>query len=325
MYYNRTLSPSFSALIEEDGELRWLFDFVKTHDELDFLIGKNNKKQWISVYRGLSRILTIIKTKELKTVKIEGAEAYKNISSNIYGKKDLPYNFKVELEYIIEAVKNEAEFDRYYKNEKEGYYQNILSRRFGILGDKNDDFVIVDKEAVVGYSNLKERNAESNELQEKYFKLQTDISLKDSKRYGININKKAVGNELDFLALNKEGDILLIEYKHGTNNPGIFLSPVQIGMYYDIFTKLPRAELEKAVFEMLIQKQKIGLINPDWIAPEKIRNIIPVLIISEYNDKSSAKQKFNEILSFSRKQLGSNFLNDLLTYNYTKSKGLQKW
>ena len=53
MYYNRTISNSFSGLIEKGGKLRWLFDFVKNTKELDFLIGKNKETESISVYRGL--------------------------------------------------------------------------------------------------------------------------------------------------------------------------------------------------------------------------------------------------------------------------------
>ena len=60
MYYNRTISKEFASLLETGSKLRWLFDFVKNHKELDFLIGKNNSKEWISVYRGLTRILTIL-------------------------------------------------------------------------------------------------------------------------------------------------------------------------------------------------------------------------------------------------------------------------
>ena len=41
MYYNRTISKGLASLLETGGELRWLFDFVKNHKELDFLIGKN--------------------------------------------------------------------------------------------------------------------------------------------------------------------------------------------------------------------------------------------------------------------------------------------
>lgn len=325
MYYNRKISNSFSELLENGGKLRWLFDFVKKQPELDFLIGKNNSKEWISIYRGLSRVLTITKTRKTDVIKLDGADAYKSILPNLYGKKSISKYFKNELEQTIKTVSLNKKFDRYYKNEKEGYYQNILSRKFGICGNKNDDFVIIDKEAVIGYPNQKEKDVFINKILPKYKKLQRDISFLNSKRYGKSVEKKAVGNELDFLALNKDGNVLLIEYKHGTNTSGIYLSPIQIGMYNDIFTSFPRKDLEKAVFEMLEQKQKIGLINPKWINPKHIRDIIPVLIISEYNYKSSAKQKFDEIFSFSKKQLGSNFLNNLSIYNYTEKNGLLKW
>lgn len=325
MYYNRKISNPFSALIEISGKLRWLFDFVKNRDDLDFLIGKNNSKEWISIYRGLSRILTITQSKNPNIIKIDGANAYKEMSISLYGEKNISCNFKTEIENILNAVAINPKFDRYYKNKKEGYYQNILSRKYGILGRKNDDFVIIDKEVVVGYLNQKEKEKEFNKIQPKYKQLQLDISANNSKRYGKNLEKKAVGNELDFLALDKNGNILLIEYKHGTNTSGIYLSPIQIGMYYDIFTNIPRKDLEEAVFEMLIQKQKIGLICPTWVMPKKIKDIIPVLVISEYNYKSSAKSKFYEILSFSQRQINSNFLNNLRTYNYTVTNGLLKW
>ena len=325
MNYNRKISSTYSSLIEEGGEMRWLYDFVKGNNELDFLIGKNKSKEWISVYRGLSRVLTITKSKKPDIVKLDGAKAYKNILPKLYGEKSTSIIFKKDLEHLVNVVSKDEKFDRYYKNKKEGYYQSILSRKYGICGNKNVDFVVVDKEAVVGYLNQKEKDTEFHKFQPRYKQLQKDISLKNSKRYGKNNDKKSVGNELDFLALDKNGNILLIEYKHGTNTSGIYLSPIQIGMYYDIFSNLPRKDLENAVFEMLIQKQKLGLICPNWVIPEKIKDIIPVLIISEYNYKSSAKIKFDEILTFSRKQLGSNFLNNLLMYNYTEPKGLLKW
>ena len=322
MNYNRKISNSFSSLIEKGGEMRWLYDFVEGNNELDFLIGKNKSKEWISVYRGLSRVLTITKTKKTDIIKLDGAKAYKNILPKLYGKKSTSIMFKKELEHLVNVVSKDEKFDRYYKNKKEGYYQNILSRKYGICGNKNDNFVIVDKEAVVGYLNQKEKDIEFHKFQPKYKQLQTDITLKNNKRYGKNNDKKSVGNELDFLALDKNGNILLIEFKHGTNTSGIYLSPIQIGMYYDIFTSIPRKDLEKAVFEMLIQKQKIGLICPNWTTPDSIKEIIPVLIISEYNYKSSAKQKFDEILDFSRTKLGLDFLNNLQTFNFTETNEL---
>ena len=45
MYYNRKPTDSFSGLIEAGGTIRWLLDFVKNHEDLDFQIGKNNVEE----------------------------------------------------------------------------------------------------------------------------------------------------------------------------------------------------------------------------------------------------------------------------------------
>jgi len=86
----------------------------------------------------------------------------------------------------------------------------------------------------------------------------------------------------------------------------------------------PRKELEKSIKEMIMQKKKIGLIYPKWKTPE-IKEIIPVLIISEYNYKSSAKRKFQEVLAFMKKRKGAAFLKNLKTYNYTTESGILDW
>jgi hypothetical protein len=325
MYYNRKLSDSFSKLLESNGELRWLFYLVQKRPDLDFLIGKNGSKEWISIYRGLSRVLTILKTRKPGIIKLDGADAYKKISNGLYGQKKLTEDFSSELIRLVSAVSNDSKFDRYYNNKKEGYFQNELSRIFGICGKPNDDFVVIDKEVVIGYENEQEKDKlyEKN-IREKYKILQKDISHKNAKRYGRDLNEKAIGNELDFLALDKQGKLLLIEYKHGTNTSGIYLSPLQIGMYFDVFNQFPRAELEKSVFEMLEQKKRIGLINPKWNAPD-IKDIVPVLIISEYNDRSSAKIKYQEIMDFVRAKKGVSFLENIKTYNYTTQSGITVW
>ena len=330
MYYNRTISNDLSFLLEENGQLRWLFDFVKKREDLDFLIGKNNSKEWISVYRGLTRIISIT-LKNNSTIYIDGAETYKNILPGLYGSKSVNFNFQNDIENLISQIEQNSKFDRYYKSEKEGYYQNKLSRIYGICGKPDDDFVIIDKEVVIGYSDNVVRTNILGEIQQKYKQLQREISADNPERYGKDLEKKSIGNELDFLALDKEGNILLMELKHGTNTSGIYLSPLQIGMYADIHNKF-KEELGDAVFEMLEQKQKIGLINPNWKKPNKIKDLIPVLIISKYNYATrvpnsiyDTKLKFDEILKITKKQLGSSFLNNLRTLNYTKDNGLSNW
>lgn len=324
MYYNRKLSDSFSKLLEPDGELRWLFDFVKERFDLDFLIGKNNSKEWISIYRGLSRVLTIIKTRQPDVIKLDGAGAYKKILNGLYGQKKISDDFSHELSVLVKEVSNDSKFDKYFNNKKEGYFQNELSRKFGICGKSNDDFVIIDKEAVIGYEDIHEKGRIYETIREGYKSLQKGLTQKDAKRYGKELDKKPIGNELDFLALDKQGNLLLIEYKHGTNTSGIYLSPLQIGMYLELFDRFSRIDLEKSVFEMLEQKKRMGLINSEWGCP-KIKKLVPVLIMSEYNERSSAKTKYQEVMNFVKDRKGNSFLSEMRTYNYTTKNGIKSW
>ncbi len=324
MYYNRTISQKLASLLEPAGELRWLFDFVKSHKALDFQIGKNKSEGWISVYRGLTRILRLTLTRDLK-LKINAANKYKSSMPNIYGVKDIDHSFETDLRELVKRIEKDKAFDRYYNCRKEGYFQNEFSRHYGICGLPDTEFVIVDKEAVIGYEDQIEKNNLFGTIQQKYKQLQKDISLIDARLYGQNLEKKAIGNELDFLALDKEGNILLIEFKHGSSTSGIYLSPLQIGLYYDLFSKYPKDKLSSSVLEMLEQKQKIGLINPKWKVPDEIKEIIPVLVIAEPNPDSSAKKRFEEILNISKSNLGNDFLANLRTYDYALNNSLTVW
>ena len=331
MYYDRKLSESFASLLEKNGKLRWLFEYVKRNDELDFLIGRNNYKEWISVYRGLSRIVSINPYKNSDYLKLRAAQAYENIDKtknlDLYGKHKPTKIFSKQLNVIINKIKEDEKFRRYFNNKKEGYFQNILSRQYGICGKVDDPFVIVDKECVIGYQDTDEKDKEYGKFHQEYKNLQEKISKIDSKRFGKDLQKKPIGNEVDFLAVDSKGAIMLIEYKHGTNTSGIYLSPLQIGMYYDLFSEFRNRDkigFDNTIISMLKQKQEIGLVNTGWKIPEKLEGILPVLIISEYNDKSRAKFNFKDVLNIVREEKADpNFLNGLKVFDYTLDKGLE--
>jgi hypothetical protein len=286
MYYDRKLSESFATLLEKNGKLRWLFEYVKRNNELDFLIGRNNSKEWISVYRGLSRIVTINPYKYSDDIKLSAAQAYEHIDKTknleLYGKHKPNKIFSKQLNVIINEIKKDEKFNRYFNNKKEGYFQNILSRQYGICGKADDPFVIVDKECVIGYKDIDEKDKEYKKFSQEYKSLQKRISNNNPKRFGRDLQKKPIGNEVDFLAVDSNGAILLIEYKHGTNTSGIYLSPLQIGMYYDLFSECrnrDRTKFDSTIISMLKQKQKIGLVNTGWKIPGRLEKILPVLII----------------------------------------------
>ena len=330
MYYDRTLSSSFAALLEKGGALHWLLEFVRKNEDLDFLIGKTIDEkgtitEWISVYRGLSRLIKIIPNK-IGTYKVDADQAYKNLWSSLFGIKGVgQLYFKSDLDTLLNMVRTNKQFDRYYNNKKEGFYQNIFSRRYGINGTERDDFVIIDKEAVIGYLDTPQKNRLLGTLQNKYKGIQAILGQNNLKLLGKNVAKKSIGNELDFLALDKDGNLLLIEFKDGSNTSGIYMSGLQVGLYYEIFSSYPPTDLQNSVFSMLDQKKNLGLINPNWTAPKSIKQIVPVLIIANYNYKSSAKQTFDIVMQQVKSQFGFNFLLNLKTYNFEIGPHITNW
>ena len=324
MYYDRTISDKLAGLLEADGEMRWLYDFVRNHNELDLLIGRNKSHEWVSVYRGLSRIIRVSLKRNSK-LKFDAAKKYKTMMPELYGMKEPDENIEDKIIEMIELIRKDRKLNRYYNSMKEGYYQNVFSRSYGICGKPDSDFVIVDKEAVIGYESQAEKDGLFGKIRYKFKHLQRDISLQNPKLYGKNLEKRAIGNELDFIALDKDGNLLLIEFKDGSSTAGIYLSPLQIGLYYEIFTSFSKKEIESSVFKMLDQKQKIGLIHPEWKVPSRIRELIPVLIISNLKPRSSARKRFDEVMKISRSHFGPDFLVNLEIYEYNTDDGLKHW
>lgn len=324
MYYNRLISTELAAALLEEDKMQWLFNFVKQRKDLDFLIGQNSSTEWISVYRGLSSIIQVTTSRNKLIVTAD--KKYKAIAKQmglaIYTDKNTTaFAFQDDLEKLLDKISKDDKFDRYYNNKKEGYYQNILSRKYGINSLPFSDFVVIDKEMVVGYEDEVEKMKIFGGMQQKYKTLLNKISSTNPKRFGSNLGKKAIGSELDFLAWKSDGTLLLIEYKHGTNTSGIYLSPLQIGLYSDVFecySKDKKDDLFVTLRQMVEQKQKLGLIHADWKIPSKIESIRPMLLISEFNPKSTGLQKYREILKICREELRNrNFLHDIEVCTYS--------
>jgi hypothetical protein len=49
IYYYRTLTNPLFKLLEKEGDLRWLVDYVKSNNDFDFLTGSNRGASWISL------------------------------------------------------------------------------------------------------------------------------------------------------------------------------------------------------------------------------------------------------------------------------------
>lgn len=281
VYYDRVLKDELVEIIKE--RYQWLINYVKEHNELDFQVGSNKSKTWFSVYRGTGRVLSIS-----KTGKLSAAETYMKLLPEFYKNPT-----KKLFNELLDKIEKEPNLGRYYINDKgeykEGYYQNLIGRRYTFLNNDDDSFIIIDKELVIGFENttIKKEWNESivGQTDGVITKVRAEIKSlpKDIKNsYG----------EFDFLGLNWNGDIIIMELKQ--NDPTkTYLSPIQIAYYNEQFKKLLDKITPEKLYEnikgMIEQKIDLGVLRipNNRQLPEKLSGkILNYLIVGEDQELS---------------------------------------
>lgn len=258
-YYNRTMNPAIYDQVKEGGQYHWMIQYVKDHAELDFQTGSNKNNSWFSVYRGTSKIIKIQKNGKSK---ISYEKKYRDLCPEYY--KDTTES--VHLNTLLDKLKTDPTLSRYYENEltgkkTEGYYQNLIARRYTFLNKPDDDFIIIDKELVIGFRNkiIKKRildkiDTELKNLLENKFR----PSLKSLRK-----NVRTTYEEMDFLGLSWDGDLIIIELK-GDDPQKTYTSPIQVGFYQRLMTQVLeeyQEDLNKNIHSMLEQKVNLGLVT----------------------------------------------------------------
>ena len=295
MYYDRSLSKDFEKLFND--VLSWLVPYVKSKDDLDILIGKNNNLEYCYVYRGLSKIVAIEKRANNK-YNVTASDAYNKLGVDLYGDLDEGKFNENSLEKLRQIVARNKNFDRYYNNRKEGYFQNKIQRDNGILATRDTTLLIVDKEVVIGYKDTPEKEKVLGEAQKKYMECKMELQKSNLVKFG-RPSKNMSGNELDLLALDRSGRIYLMEVKYGGNTAGIYMSPFQIGLYKRLFKKI---DIRENVKKLIEQKQRMGLLPKDWVVPDIKKGYVPELIIGAYNPRSCGyPQRYNEVMDYIQK------------------------
>lgn len=317
-YYNRTMSEGLLKYIQDNHD--WLIDYVKNEPSLDFQTGHDPQsgRSWFSIYRGTSRILSFACGKK-GCVSIKVDDAYRKIAP-----LDLFEDLQEPLfnEYV-RKIEQDSKFFRYYadasdSNRKEGYYQNLIGRRYTFNGKQEDDFIIIDKEFVLGFNDEESKKIWNQNIKEtlsdKIIKFREIASDKSMILPQVIKYEYA---EFDFLALNKRGDILILELKQ--DDPAkTALSPVQVYFYYLQFKKLlenNKTQLYSAIKTMVEQKMKYALIHQFEMPNNLSGEIIPCVIVGEENGLS---QVFCERYSMAK----NHFLPNMKAYTCEKDGSL---
>ncbi len=300
MRYARRLSPLFVDHLV-NGPLRFLisdFSLWNPADPfaLDLQVREGDRLMY---YHGTTALLTIGHDSATGLLDISASSAYAQAS----GYEDLIRKWRpVHLEssnsllpqYLLSAAAMSR--DGYYRNREEGYWQNRLCFGFGRNWRPGMDWLIIDREAVVGFGNDAERKSVLEPIQKKYLEVKESLQRGDPAKWG-QPNGKGLGNECDYLALGPSGELFCLELKHGANTSGIYWGCLQVAVYRDVFAAALR-QITDDIKTLVHQKVTLGLLPREALSrlPQgEFRRVVPVLVIADPNDDSSCWDLLDQV------------------------------
>ena len=276
-YYDRTMDDSFISKVL--GDYPWLIKFVKKTPELDFQTGHDPRqgRSWFSVYKGTGRVITFVSRRN--GYKIDAADAYKRIAPIVFFEHPTENSFVEYLSNIREA----PNLQRYYESDqgkKEGFYQNLIGRRYTFNTKAEDDFIIIDKEMVVGFKDEVTKTAWNKDIISNIEALIRNLRRDYKGRLPKDISSKY--GEFDFLAMTWDGDIIIMELKQD-DSLKTSLSPIQVRFYDEQFHKLLKEnkDISDNIMKMVQQKVDMGIINvpKGRSLPQKLSGQIETCVI----------------------------------------------
>ena len=306
MYYRRYLPEEAVRVILKD--YAWLIKYVKMTPELDFQItfnydkigaennktipDKNKGTSRFSLYRGTSRILSFEFSNKCR-LRIDAADSYMQNCSpadDFFSPEGLQKNPISNMDAYLKRINSRIDkYGRYYINKDgrvEGFFQNLLNRRYTLTPKPEDDFIIFDREFEFGFSSKdqeKKWNYEASKL--------IDKLRGEAKRDGVVFNstymEKNGFDEIDGIGINKNGDLIILEVKHPRNHEGIAYGPMQVRYYVEQLRKAIddpyfKTEFFGSIIKIVEQKRRMGILSlpKNWIMPTKLSGkIIPYLIV----------------------------------------------
>ncbi len=307
-------------------------------------------KSWFSIYKGTGRVITIMEDGiPRQPCKKEETDENGNTKRKYHlapcQKSGVEFA-KEDMDSIMARWDNEIkDKGRYYMDglgeKKEGYYQTLISRRHSLDCKVDDWLLIFDKEFKLGYANadiqdevIKIIKLRANDLACKIFdffdkkhgkwngskgtspwKLPGDMKKKERINPTIAPDPKILkemkaSTECDFVGLNKNGDLVLLELKRPEDSVKIYLAPLQVATYNELVSEYLKNEndLEKVINEMVIQKRKLGMMNTTWDFPMKLSGKVELAVVVGSTDEKKPGdltiKKFKNVRQVVENQIG---------------------
>jgi hypothetical protein len=308
MKYERILTSDFLELLKPGGRMAWLLPLALTVPQSEpwALDVQLRRKNTVMFYQGTTCVLSV--HYELSAgrprISFSADKAYvraEQPSATAYAA--LMHSWPIEqacalessCRAYLEAVMNSTS-TRYYNNQKEGFWQNRLAVRFGRAFTTADEWLIVDRECVIELGVAPNERRQLKNIITRHEELSATLQREDKARFGSRPIR--FGVELDFLAINRDGELACVELKYGDNPSGIYWAPLQVSVYQQMY-QLALPQIAARIDEMVRQKVALQLLPGEALRrlPLKAHIAHPVVAVAAPNARSGCWKSLSIVQS----------------------------
>jgi hypothetical protein len=297
----RRLAPSaLLAALGPGGAFHDLVELSNSHPDLDLHLralgfGQGDPKGHATLYLGLTKVLDLHQRGDhfwistSATTKTFGPVCVAHGTSSWRVKQTLGELDEVSSKrglFINDVIEAEGTIGKGRWTKGEGATQSALSRL-------PEHLVLIDRECVIQHPN--------GTLLTKHL-AQTAHSARAAAKamQPKNADVKRFGNELDAIAVDPAGRVLVIEVKDGKDTAGVGWTPAQVSVYLRMFRAWVDADPEAAARDlrgMLRQRQAVGL-EPAAAAIKTPLRLVPVVVLkAPLKNEQVALSRFKETLA----------------------------
>ncbi len=263
------------------------------HHDVHLRIGNE-----VHVYTGLTRLVTA-KLRRDRKIEVSAHETYAGQTCaeglfRVWSEEDYEgRSFSIALSRYLEQV---CVASRH--TEKEGSVQTIWSR-------VTSPWTPFDREAVLSYENEQQaRNSrEFSEVEQARLLLKTIAAGRSGRRWQ---EPPSSGKELDQLAVDEKGNLVLIELKHAArvgNSAEIYYSPLQLLQYIHEWKRaLGSLSIGRDLQELIDARVSLGL-TPE--APQLTGSLRAAVCFGNDGRSEEVKRRYYETLGIANAHLPS--------------------
>jgi hypothetical protein len=292
IWYDRTIPDEFRAELSPGGRFERLVRFARGRHLADVQLRAVGRLSWATIYCGLTNVLH---------VEHRGPRGYRLRADNQHMAANQAGPPKGILRWTTWSTATQLmagwpAIEAYMT----GHFTTVAERHTNegavqamLCADGGESYQVIDREAVFGFRDTTERE-----------RIHTALRAPLLDALGVPTSEgwwrlpASLGGELDILAVDAQGRLLVMEVKPADNVPGITWAPLQVSFYARLFRHWSEAigeESAEILNRMLRQRIAIGLEEESNVSLSYPLDIVPVISIQDPIAHPQALERLNVV------------------------------